>query len=328
MDNFWNAQLGITQAVQSWGSAWLGPMNMFTLIGREEFYLAILPVIYWAISASIGLRLGLLLLVSTGINEFLKLAFHHPRPYWFSTEVRAYGSEPTFGIASGHAQNAVAMWGLFAYDIGRRWAWLVAIALMVLISLSRIYLGVHFATDVLAGWLVGVVLLFLVIWLDAPVSAWLKRLSFGQQAWLSLALSLGYLALTGLVMTAYREWIIPPLWLSNAIAVSGVTPDPVAWRPTVTTAGAFFGLGLGMAWLAARGGFHTSGTIGQKLARILIGMAGLLLVWLVLRAIFPRDDSLLALSLRYARYTLVGAWVAGGAPYLFVRLGLARPGHV
>jgi hypothetical protein len=48
-------------------------------------------------------------------------------------------------------------------------------------------------------------------------------------------------------------------------------------------------------------------------------------LWQGLGAVFPGGEEPLALLLRYLRYALVGAWVGGLAPLLFVRLGLAAP---
>jgi hypothetical protein len=48
----------------------------------------------------------------------------------------------------------------------------------------------------------------------------------------------------------------------------------------------------------------------------------------VLGLVFPRSETLLAYSLRYLRYGLVGFWVAAGAPELFIRLRLAERGRI
>ncbi len=81
--------------------------------------------------------------------------FPCPCPYWLSQEVIALASQENFGLPSGHAQNALSVWGLLAASSSRRWAWPVVAVLVFLIGLSRIYLGVHFPTDVLGGWLVA-----------------------------------------------------------------------------------------------------------------------------------------------------------------------------
>jgi len=89
-------------------------------------------------------------------------------------------------------------------------------------------------------------------------------------------------------------------------------------------AGVFFGLAWGAIWLKKGGWFNARGPAWQLIVRFLIGIAGVFVLWMGLGAVFPRGETLLPLLLRYARYTLVGLWMAGIAPLLFIRLGLAK----
>jgi membrane-associated phospholipid phosphatase len=59
--------------------------------------------------------------------------------------------------------------------------WVIAILIILLISLSRLYLGVHFLHDVIIGWLIGALLLWLILRFWGPVTIWLKKMSLGQQ---------------------------------------------------------------------------------------------------------------------------------------------------
>jgi undecaprenyl-diphosphatase len=105
----------------------------------------------------------ILLLASTigGIvlNAVLKLGFNRSRPTMFAPLVHAVGSS----FPSGHAMNAAIVYTTVAYLAARlhkrRWArWLVmtaAFVVIALISFSRMYLGVHYPSDVLAGIIVG-----------------------------------------------------------------------------------------------------------------------------------------------------------------------------
>lgn len=151
MENWYLAQSLFVSAVQGMGDWLKAPMLFFTFLGSEEFYLLALPILYWCIDTALGLRIGLILLVSTGINDALKMTFHAPRPYWFSANVNPLSAESSFGLPSGHSQNAVAIWGSAALYLGKRWVWGIALALMFLIGFSRLYLGVHFPQDILAG---------------------------------------------------------------------------------------------------------------------------------------------------------------------------------
>ena len=78
------------------------PMKIFSLLGSEEFFLVFLPLVYWSVDAALGLRIGLILMVGTSVNDLFKMALHGPRPYWVSTKVQGMASETSFGVPSGH----------------------------------------------------------------------------------------------------------------------------------------------------------------------------------------------------------------------------------
>ncbi|MBI3661145.1 phosphatase PAP2 family protein [Candidatus Acetothermia bacterium] len=101
---------------------------------------------------------GLLTLV---LREGLKLLFHRARPGLWQTSVH----EDSYSFPSGHALGSVIAYGVLVYLAGRafpqwRWAlWSIYVMLVALIGYSRLYLGVHWPTDVLGGWVIGAVAL-------------------------------------------------------------------------------------------------------------------------------------------------------------------------
>jgi hypothetical protein len=113
-------------------------------------------------------------------------------------------------------------------------------------------------------------------------------------------------------------------WTDNALR-AGPLPDPVSTEGILTSAGSFFGLAAGAAWIAARGGYRTAGPVEKRALRYVVGLIGILIFWYGLGEIFPRGESFLPLLLRYTRYSLVGFWVTAGAPWLFFRFKLAVP---
>jgi membrane-associated phospholipid phosphatase len=325
MQPFWDSGIQFIVALQNY--SWLTtPMKLFSFLGSEEFFLFLLPLLYWSVDAALGLRVGLILLFSTWLNEVIKVLSHDPRPYWYTTAVKAYASETTFGLPSGHSQTAVAVWGMIAYYVKRPWLWAVCIAVMLFIGLSRMYLGVHFPTDVLAGWLIGGILLLCFIKLWNPVAAWLTKLTFVWQIITAFLVSLAFIGIMYLALLSVGNWSLPQEWLANAAAAfPAITPIPFEIGGVVSTAGTLFGLSLGLAWMARRGGFSTEGTFLQRLARFLLGVLGVAILYIGLKLIFPSSEDLLSSALRYLRYGLVGVWVSAGAPWLFIRLKLAKP---
>jgi len=319
-------QMGINWivAIQGLGAGLEAPMKFFSFLGTENFFLLVLPLIYWCIDAGLGMRVGFMLITSSYINDIFKLLFAGPRPYWVSDKVVAYAGESSFGIPSGHAQNAVGVWGTIAPSVRKRWAWSVAIALMFLIGFSRWYLGVHFPHDVIVGWLLGAILLWAFAKYWDVVGAWLKSKTLGSQILIGFIVSLIFIALGAFSVGRLQGYVFPEAYRTNALRVSTELPAPVSMEGSITSAGIFFGLALGAAWIMSRGGYQVEGSIGSRALRFIIGLIGVLILWRGLAIFLPHNADLISYVARYVRYALVGFWVFGGAPWLFFRIKLAK----
>jgi membrane-associated phospholipid phosphatase len=106
------------------------------------------------------LGIGMLAVVLAGMQAF-EIAKRHiarPRP------AHGYAVDPTYAFPSGHATLAVAVCGTLAYVLWRERllpgtaAIGAGIALPLVVGFSRVYLGVHWATDVAGGWLAGLII--------------------------------------------------------------------------------------------------------------------------------------------------------------------------
>ena len=136
--------------------AWLdGPMLLATALG---YYLVILPLLaavtYAFYRKGARISAALLPVATVGsmiLTEILKRVFQRARP-----ELLDSG----YSFPSGHATLAVGFYGtlalLLAWRLEGFWRWTVVaagVALVLLIGFSRLYLGVHYPTDILAGFL-------------------------------------------------------------------------------------------------------------------------------------------------------------------------------
>jgi membrane-associated phospholipid phosphatase len=316
----------IILSLQSLGGWLIAPMQFFSFLGNEVFFLIVMPAFLWCIDMTIGLRLGFLLLLSGGLNEDFKLLFHGPRPYWIDPSVKAYASETSFGIPSGHAQVSASVWGGLAYTFKKGWLWVVVILAVFLIGLSRLYNGVHFPTDVLAGWLIGALILWFYIKLEKPASSWLSQQGVFSQLFLAFGLSLLFILCAVLARISLGAWTLPQNWVANAAAAApGSAPiAPLSLSGILSDAGGLFGLAVGAILLPIWGGFSTAGPVGKRLLRFAVGVIGILVIWLGLGLIFPGGEDLLGSVLHYIRYTMIGSWVSGLAPLVFTRLSLAE----
>ena len=319
--------IGIASIItlQGMGDWLIAPMRFFSYLGNEEFFLLVLPLIYWSVDSALGLRVGIILVTSNLFNNIFKLIFAGPRPYWVSSHVRAlWTTETSFGIPSGHAQNAVSVWGMIAAYYKRSWVWATAITLIFLIGFSRIFLAAHFTHDVIFGWLLGAVLLWIITHFWEPVAAWIGTKTLNHQIFIAFAVSLLFIVLGLGVTTLRSSYQIPQDWVNNALLAGAEEPDPIDPNGTFTSAGIFFGLAAGAAWIISLGGYQASGPIQKRAIRYVIGLIGVLILYLGLGAIFPRGDGFIFYTLRFIRYGLIGWWVAGGAPWIFIRFKIAE----
>ena len=299
---------------------WLeAPSRFFSFLGTEKFYLFLLPFLYWCVDVRLGLRIGVILSVSDCLNTFFKLVFHQPRPYWVSDKVRVIQPEVSYGLPSGHAQHAVAVWGTAAAR-GKGWLrWLMTV-LIFLIGFSRIALAVHFPTDVLAGWLIGGVILWAFLKWEAVVIAWFNRFTLAQKIGLAFAASI-LLIIISLVGLAFVPPVDPSQWKTDVPRAFSLLPGRAA-AGAVGVAGTFFGLVAGAILIFQRGGFDARGTWSKRALRFALGMIGVIILWLGLTTVLPRDASLVSQLLRYVRCALTGFWVAYAAPWVFIKLRL------
>lgn len=275
-----------------------------TFLGNEQFYLLILPVLYWCVNKQIGVTLGYASLLCSWVNDVIKYLFKIPRPGAFDARVRILAEETSPSFPSGHAQNAVVNWGYLAYRF-RNWIFtLIAIFLILAIGLSRIVLGVHFPQDVLGGWLIGLVVLLIYIWAEPPVERWLARQSVTTQ----LVLAVGVPVLLIFLHPADVEGLYP--------AAGSITPMS-----------ALVGLGVGIIMERHTVRFRVEGPWWQRALRFLVGLVVVAVFYLGPSLVLPETLAYgLEAVIRFVRYALVGWAVAFLGPWLFVRLGLAGQG--
>jgi membrane-associated phospholipid phosphatase len=301
--------------------AWLTDVaEGITFLGDSEFYLLAFPLLYWSVSRRLGLQLGVILLLSASVNAILKLALHTPRPLFLEPELGVV-EESSYGLPSGHSQNAMAMWGLLAVELRTRVAAAACGLLILALAWSRLQLGVHHPLDTVVGLGVGALLLVAYLRWRGPIAAWLASQPPWRRIAVALATSLGLLALAVIARVALAGSSIPADWI-------GADPGdpPFSLESAVVATGALFGIVAGAVLVHERGGFETDGTWWRRALRYPLGLFGVAVLWLGFGDA-PTGDDVVALAVRYVQYALIGLWIGGLAPLVFVRLGLAPIGR-
>ena len=144
-------------------------LNVFfsgiTYCGDEIAFMLAAFVLFWCVSKRTGYYAFLVGLFGTIGNQWLKVACRIPRPWvldpGFTIVESARAAATGYSFPSGHTQNAVGTYGVIALHTKRRWVRALALALVVLVPFSRMYLGVHTPLDVGTAFLMAAALLAL-----------------------------------------------------------------------------------------------------------------------------------------------------------------------
>jgi membrane-associated phospholipid phosphatase len=310
---------------QNLGDGLLPLMKSLTFLGSEIFYILILPILLWCYNVRFGIRVGLILLTSVSLNAVLKVVIGLPRPYWIHEQVRALGTDPFFSMPSGHAQNSVSLFGRMGTLLQKTSVRILLAALILLISVSRLFLGVHFPVDLLIGWLIGIGLIIFFVRMEDRLVDWLKLRSKTIRILLPVLLSLTVLVTGVLVTNLASQRGFPESWktFASEAAPEAEPIDPTGVDPFVSGSGILMGFGVGVVLLTDWGQFDPKGKPLQLIVRYVVGLFGVVILFFGLRYIFPTGSSLVAHALRYVRYASIGLWIAYFGPQAFVRLRLA-----
>jgi len=198
--------------------------------------------------------------------------------------VRVLVWEESFAFPSGHAQGGATLWGYLAWALGSRPFWGVAAALIVLIGFSRLYLGAHFLGDVLGGY----ALAFALVVVAAALERW------GVIAVLPRGLRF--------VFAVAAPLALYPLYQSDA---------------SVQTLGLLLGVAASGVFALELLPYDPRGGVLRQAAKMVLGLAGMGGLYLLHRHLpegFPE----------FLGYAVMAVWVTVLAPWLFIRLGLAR----
>lgn len=141
---------------------WVRPiMDLFTLIGQPPFTIGISAVSLGyglALNKTFYLYAGIVSIATIIISSLLKITLHRARPVNDYVKGMMF---KTYSFPSGHAAGALVSYGLAALVVANKWpewtlaAWIVALVATFFVSLSRIYLGAHYTSDIIGGWIVG-----------------------------------------------------------------------------------------------------------------------------------------------------------------------------
>jgi undecaprenyl-diphosphatase len=156
------------------------------------FMMPLILLIWFLVNRKVGVRLLYIFLLSGIVNKILKILFSLPRPCHIDPSVGLV-CYPDGGLPSGAAQTALLLAGVIFIESKSRLFRILGILFALVLCFSRIYLGLHFVTDILGGLLVGGCLL-MIYWKLFPLfeKHWRWAVCLAPLVFLLIGQSRGY----------------------------------------------------------------------------------------------------------------------------------------
>jgi len=165
-------------ALMVWLQAHMGPVltafaSFCSMFGEQLVSVAVLGFLYWCWDKEFGLYVGVNMLMANVLNPMVKNVFLRRRPYFDNPSIKCLKPVESgadiydiaaqgYSFPSGHSSNVVSVFGSVAMYLKKRPFTVLAAVLILLCGVSRFCLGVHYPTDVLVGWLMGLLIVWLV----------------------------------------------------------------------------------------------------------------------------------------------------------------------
>lgn len=254
-------ELELIRTIQSISNPFLDRFfELVTMLGEETFTVPLLAFIYWAVDKKFGEIIAFTAFTSLLFNNSIKDIFKFQRPIG-QEGIRTLRAETATGYSfpSGHAQGSASSLSAIALYLKNRTVSLLSGILIFLVGFSRLYLGVHYPKDVLAGIILGILIAILCAKLY-------KR--FDNTMLYFVILVIFFFA----------------LGFSRSMDF-------------IKSLGSYAGFFLGILMEKKYVNFSTDGTLPKKVIRVILGVAIVLAIKSGLKVLFP--DELLFHFIRY-----------------------------
>ncbi len=260
-----------THFLQSFASDGLTALMVaVSAMGYELFYVGVLGLITFGVSFRKGFLLIQMVLWVSLVTDLAKDFFGMPRPHDVDVNVKLPGEaylggfqKQSYGFPSGHVSSTTTFWGGASLLFRTTTVWALAAVIVLLMPVSRIYLGRHFPADVIGGLVLGLLAVAasyaLVIRPGAPV-----RLLTTARVHLA-ANARTIVLLGGLVL-------LPP---ALVLLLPQIHPQ---------RAGALFGLNVGLLLIGRRGFPDDAASLLRRAGRVIVAMALYAIAELAVRA--------------------------------------------
>ena len=132
-----------------------------TILGEETLVILLVVALWFAVDSKLAQKVFFVTICSMGLNGIVKNIAQVPRPFDKGVVPVRKETATGFSFPSGHTQNFSTWSTLFAIKFKKKWLTGLVAACIALVAFSRLYLGVHYPSDVLVGVALGVGMAFL-----------------------------------------------------------------------------------------------------------------------------------------------------------------------
>lgn len=257
--------------------------SIITNLGGQTIGIITSLILFWCIDKKLGFKFLYAMLFSFSLNNILKGFFNAKRPIGtdgiISGEINtATGSS----FPSGHSQGNGTAFAFLMNQYRNKFVWIVGVAMLILVPLSRLYFGVHWPIDVIMGTLIGILSVF--------ISNKIFDNYYNNASHIIIYTTIVFLVL-GVFLPS--EDLLKALGALSALTIS---------------------LLLEKSFL----NFDPSGTTSKHIIKVLIGVIGALLIYLIISPILTHGIFL------FIKYFLLIFWATFICPIIFLKLHLCN----
>ena len=279
-------ELNFINWIQSFNTPFLDQFFIYvTMLGEEYFYIFVLSFFYWCINKEGTRYFVMILTFSSVINGALKEIVSSLRPFQIEA-VRALRTETAHGSSfpSGHTQTVTAFYGTLAHKFKSVWIISFSVVVVLLVALSRIYLGLHWPRDVVGGIVFGI---------------------------------LSIVIMHKIIMLEEKKGIAWPFYAISAMVI--ISMFFLHSETFIKATGAFLGFMLGYLVEDHYVKFDVRADGFAQIIKFIIGIVVTLAIFEGLKFILPE-----LIFFTFLRYFMTIFFVVAVIPWIFVKLKLSR----
>ncbi len=265
--------------------------NLISFLGEPVVIVLILCILYWCVNKRKSEKLIFILIGSMAFNDSIKNFIRIERPWILDNTVTSLRPDTATGYSfpSGHTQFTASLYSSLMLLFKKRWIYILGTVLIILMPLSRMYLGAHTFWDIFAALIIGIglTILFSLIYDKICDKSPVYLLIF-------------------LIPLAFVVIALLPFW----------NEKPPITKDSFKIIGIAFGGIIGIVTEKMKIGFSEKADFKTNLIKLIIGISGILIIQLGLKFLFSFTPEGVSEYLSIIRYFAITIWATLGMGFI------------